>query len=259
MRFKTFLQENQTFRNLEEIVAEIKKDCQPYLSQIEHERKGMMRGFHGAQRGYYERPTNRHPRDTTPLFNFMFDVGFIAAFGIQDVRTKTVFATGDEKNARVYGDLSFVFPKGEFEFYWSRTIGDVLDFDYYFYRSIVRNLIQHGFKPDVEHPTDNDDIRMGREVWQKLWVKGVWSRDILNGKANATIQKELGVTSEALVAACKETFQDYYRNDDLGRAIESGNEIMITKSDGYYMIPASDIPGKTALDKFNALKGMLFQ
>lgn len=265
MRFKTFLQEN-TYRALEDILPVIKKECEPFLkalagseSVFNVQGEGLVRGFSNPELGYYPHPTDRKPRDSGAAFNLMFNTGFEEAFGIPLVRTKTFFATGDVRNAMVYGPACYVFPKGDFEYYWSDTIGDALDQDFYFYRGIFSNLLKLGFKPDdlPEGNTDSYKIDEGRKIWNNLQSDGVTPSDIVTGRAKKHIEK-MGFSNEDLLHACQEYFKDeYVKGDNLQLAIGKKSEVMFTKSDGYYLIPMSLIAGRTNAEKFKSLMQQL--
>jgi len=112
----------------EEIVAKIKRDCQPWLAAA----NGHIayRGIRGATEDFVDGKVNqnRRPIDIEPAIhdeiNDIFQsLGFVAQRG------NSLFVSGSIKQAKFYGrDTGGVFvvlPKGNFEFTWSPYIDDL--------------------------------------------------------------------------------------------------------------------------------------
>jgi hypothetical protein len=131
--FKQFLREDdKEFYKSDMInhVAEwINRDCSQFLSASngKHLYRGLKvyhpdGGLPLAMR--ISHPTDRAPKDSGSLFNDIFNKSIEQKFGVADIRKKTIFATGDARQARQYGPLFFFFPIGEFQFAYSPSVTD---------------------------------------------------------------------------------------------------------------------------------------
>ena len=101
-------------------------------------------------------PENRIPKDSGELFNDIFNRAMEKKFGIADIRRKTVFASGSVNQAKLYGQIFYFFPIGDFKFTYA---------------------------PDVE-----DSYEEGRKLWQKVMEN---QRKQLNKKQLAKLWKDL--------------------------------------------------------------------
>ena len=256
MRFKNFLLNEQSKLTFEEAVAQIAVNCKQFL----HESRGDplyrgMGGSSGANITLSPHPIDRPPVDSSAEFNFMFNAMIDAAFNLRDVRRRSYFATGNSTLAMQFGRVCFIFPKGPFEFLWAYELKDSFDNDRKIYEQLIREL-------DKLHSDNDNNI----EYWAKeeslenLFVKltgRTTAHDWIHSTDNELTKTFLpqirkddspmntkiakywaGMDAHKVILhALINTGKYFYKNTDFNRAILRKNEIMITKSDGYYAIP----------------------
>jgi hypothetical protein len=117
---------------MQEALDAIKRDCQPFLKQIENQL--LFRGSIGAlAKGefFFKRDVrmDRVPKSTDQIFHDAMDKWFNKKFGFR-ARSAAVFTTGNYHEAFEYGgskkDGTFaIFPIGDFRFVWSPKVTDL--------------------------------------------------------------------------------------------------------------------------------------
>ena len=107
-----------------------KKDCQPFLREIRKQsgaRNLMYRNMPSesvsGDMGTKKPRRNRQPRDTGSVTHNYFDLVLDDLFGWKG-RSEGVFCSGEPNWGGAYGDSYVLFPKGKYQFIWSK---DVLD------------------------------------------------------------------------------------------------------------------------------------
>jgi hypothetical protein len=253
MNFRRFLAE-QAELGFDEVLNRIRRECNIFLRETD---KPLFRGLSmgdGGHAFFSPHPKNRPPRDSGKHDVFLFDGMIDAAFGIEEIRKHTVFATGDEGIAQDYGDVYFTFPVGKFKCLWSPSVKDsVQDLTYW-----------HDMKPTLY----KKGIQMNGSTYKDLWSKlskryptaGEWVYD-LDGDAEKVTRKvvadlEGGVVDNAPADSYKIlidiiTFvgKHHYRLGDIDSAISSHNEILIYESNGYYSVPVDMVHSQMMLEK----------
>lgn len=131
--FKQFISEDEKevygFDRFKHIAEWLHTDCAKFLSES---------GGHPLYRGMkifsdegapldalrISHPENRIPKDSGELFNDIFNRAMEKKFGIADIRRKTVFASGSVNQAKLYGQIFYFFPIGDFKFTYAPDVED---------------------------------------------------------------------------------------------------------------------------------------
>ncbi len=253
MRFKEFLlEENLSF---DHAIKKIGEECGPFFEAARS--NYMFRGIpNRALRGekltvdnpearYTETPKDRPPKDSDPVFNFWFNAAAYKRWGIENVRRKCFFCTGDEMFANFYGEVNFVFPVGAFNFAWHSDIhdsfedgrGDLLD-----------ALSKNSEFPSHRFTSITDILR-----------KHISPRDFIDDKpytlqamktefADTRLEKDY----DDILAGILEFIDGYKVDTQLDYALKRGNEILVWGCPGYYTIPRLAVLEKMKADGFQA-------
>lgn len=196
-------------------------------------------------------PTKRPAKNSDPATVLMFNSMINAALGISDVRGSSIFCNGLKKVAKSYGDVHKVYPIGDYKFIWSPKI-----MDSYLYESRIWDKIENEFrllskinilndlepffremlKAQIKYDTwvsSTSRDKFIREIAEKFIYQGYWA----NVKTFYKSEEEFldlfpNMLKEALAKAGRELYQD----TDMKKAIESGCEVLIYKSDGYFAV-----------------------
>ena len=252
MRFKDYILEQdvkQSGTGFHDALSQIKVQCKSYLEK--NPTYPIYRGVPARfmKMGFTPHPTERQPRDSGKGFNFAFNAGYQLAHKVPSVRTRTVFATGKAIATVEYGELGFFFPVGDFKFGWSTDIADSYDDE-----EIIDELITKHFRSMHigSRPNQQDIARLLDDLAHRI-SPAQW----LNNRNDEGEDVTLAVSSEQpqnalflqvkniytkLVESLRNTFDTLYiDNEDLEAAVKSGHEILFYKTDGYYMIPYSEV------------------
>lgn len=268
MKFKTFLLQEDSEITFEEAIRSIAKKCKPFLNESEDH--PLFRGIalsKVTRDGYTtfenkilftQQPEDRQPRDSTLNFNILFDAMIDCVFGIKNIRTHSVFASGNSAIAGGYGTEHIIFPAGEFKYIWSPKINDSVSDTSDMLQKIARFGSQHGFHLSA--------IAM-RTMWNKIpsssepyyaseWVEG--GKTIVNHTQSAYQYSTDGLgedTEESIHQMIKDGMfmygSKFYKSTNLPHAISSGHEILIHESKGYYSLPI-----KIVLNEYNKARGL---
>jgi len=96
----------------------IVKNCKPFLALAGG--KPLYRGIHRSNIGGLATitpRTDRKPMDTKPEVQKGLDRYFEKKYGVKP-RTEGLFTTGDSHNAASFGQVCYLFPLGEFKYFW---------------------------------------------------------------------------------------------------------------------------------------------
>lgn len=237
MRFKSFLKEEE-ISNFDDIVKRIGSECQQFLK--ESRALPLYRGFGKKMKpvvklsGHFvPHPEDRKPLDSDAAFNFMFNAGADLAFGVRDIRKKTLFCTGDLELARHYGALNFVFPAGDIDYIWSRSITDSYENTNKIADDISLNLNK---AMDSKAVIDFMDFFSERMSPHDFIDADEEDSDVKQGLEDAIDGTPPSLSD--ISSAIKKTFSEFYiENMNLDKAIKTGHEILIYKSEGCFLVP----------------------
>lgn len=106
----------------------IKRDCQPFLKEVDYDPFDKYPLFRGMQTDNYFIKKNVNLVDRKPV-----DMGLMTHDQINKYFTQeygapfrdALFATGSFIDAEGYGNAYYIFPIGEFKYLWSSKIGDL--------------------------------------------------------------------------------------------------------------------------------------
>lgn len=247
MRFKEFLMEEDF--DLLAGLSKIKEECGPFL----HESDGLFlyRGMKIDRERVHFTPhvKQRSPRDSSRAFNAFFNAGVELTYGIENIRPRSVFATGHKGDASEYGEIFFIFPKGEVKVLYSPMVedsylaDDELNKSFAQYFGIESDNVLSAHKPkNAAMKIANAFLRIvvesGNDV--ELAVKNILTNEALVEAAFDDLTSKAGRKIEIgdVHFALQNTFHENYagRKDLLG-AIRSNKEILIYESEGYYSVP----------------------
>jgi hypothetical protein len=238
MRFKTFLKEERIVK-IDDVLKRISDECQQFLK--ESKALPLYRGF-GNKRNpspdiggtFLPHPEDRPALDSSPDFNFMFNAAVDAAFGIRDIRKKSLFCTGDYQTAQQFGTINFIFPAGDIDYIWSPRINDSYDDSTKIKRDIISNLSK------AINDTELNDMMeyFSKRVSPNDFADIAEEDTIAMGIKDAMEGDRVPPTQAKMANAFGNAINDLYENNNgLDKAIKSKNEILIYKSDGYYLLP----------------------
>ena len=108
MGFKSYI-ESYNYEDPSQFIKEIKRDCKPYLKSGATLYRGMSEK---PPFGYRITRKDRKPRDSSKEFQMWIEK--YADENNLPKRSESMFATKDLTTARDYGDLYYVFPKGNY-------------------------------------------------------------------------------------------------------------------------------------------------
>ena len=131
--------------NVDDLTNEILTNCSPFLKQIDYNilqyplYRGFMMDSTQVNDNLITIPgfrNDRKPVDTPSEVHKMINAAFIKQFHFP-FRNGT-FVCSNFKDARAYGNVSMILPKGDFHFLWSPDAKDL----YQKYRSFRRNYLE---------------------------------------------------------------------------------------------------------------------
>ena len=202
------------------VYKRIKNECKQFIK--ESEELPLFRGMNNPKnKNYIETFDNRIPLSSEKSMVAMFNLYVEERFGIENVRVKnSVFAVGNDHNARGYGKIHFMFPIDDYKFVWSPVINDLYDNQDWLSASIAG-----GSKVDYTTKTARTNFNSD--------IKHIWPDVTLNNVKN---HPDLSVAYKKIKPYIMETFDDQkYTDKDLGAALSTGYEIMF-QTKAYYVI-----------------------
>lgn len=241
MRFKEFLFERE-IDSFDSVIRQIRANCQPFIKTGRTLYRGIpVFGARGEQvekldfeRAHYTpHPIDRAAKNSSPFFNFMFNAGCELAFGEVDIRKSTIFATNDVHMAKLFGEVMFFFPAGEFKFLISEHVQDSFENSDKIRTTILHHL---GVPPRA-------GLRQGFDALAKhyksphKWVTEADKALAITQEAFHTDDEKFYFTlKEAMTAAFKDLYVD---TPQLSHFNLNGHEILFYHTHGYYSIPAT--------------------
>lgn len=253
MRFKEFVAEQKQGMSYEEVVKAIATHCKPYLSDVPDIPlyRGVPRRYLVA--GLNPHPENRTPRDSAPSFNFPFNCGFQLAFSEPSIRTHSVFATGNAAMTGEYGEAAFMFPVGEYKFAWSPYYNDSYEHDANFMAQIVEAFYEECDENERKKFNRNSRVmavrlselfdQLSKRIMGHQWVKNVndhgedTTLSVISELDTEMFNSIRNVYAKLVNALQKVISKLYVDNEDLHKAVLSGNEILFYRTNGYYLVP----------------------
>jgi hypothetical protein len=258
MRFKTFLAEDNHF-SLDEVVALISRHCGSFLKS-----SGGVPVFRGMKASYgndvaikFDHPSNRSPKDSSKEFNVMFNAAIEHVHGVQEIRAKSLFASGKPSQAAAYGPLHFLFPIGGFEFMWSPEIIDAWGDDKIFYGKIMSTIVHDlnisrmeynhvlSLKQVISDLIDVGHIRTGHQFLTGITntlAQKTFATRFNTGRRYEYDDREPSIKIpdnmfDVLKEGLTEVGSMYRHTGSLVTAIKSKCEIMFYFTEGYFMVP----------------------
>ena len=120
MRYYNYLTESKDID-----YAAIVRDCGFFFSNIQWGNFYLYRGMKNNNKMVKKDVrTDRHPLDSSLFLHTKLNEIFNELYGV-NLRSSSLFATGDYKIAKGYGKLHLIFPIGKFDYYWSQNIRDL--------------------------------------------------------------------------------------------------------------------------------------
>lgn len=197
-------------------------------------------------------PENRPPLGSSGSFTLMYNSVIDAGFKIPNIRSHSIFATGNIEAAKIYGNIFTIAPAGDFKFLWSPRISDSWTNENMLWNAIAKKLIDD----TLDINTTKLWYILSRDIFEDLkehtdssWVHTTTHDKLLSLYYNMfNLEKFLPKSinagkfpsffKKALQQVALEFFAD---NIHLKSAIESHNEILIYESDGYFIKPYENI------------------
>ena len=259
--FKQFITEQQQFFSFEDGLKQIKANCKFFLSESDGVPlyRGMGQQVEGVS--WTPHPKNRPPRDSEPEFNFFVNSMFDAAFGIENIRRISFFATGNMWQAENYGKVMFCFPAGKIRWMWSPDINDLFEDQLKVFRQVIQTAELSNLNPRVL-ANIFDNLYSRYKSSPHTWVYDLEDdadEVTLRATRTATVDHKIyfgeaspyNIIHAGLIGAAKDLYRD---STALKEAIESGNEIMVYESEGYYLINAETVVNAAIDDGFDVSK-----
>lgn len=179
--FKAYLSEAKGAISIDDAIAGIQKECQPFLKANRDSLENDMcifRGLSASGLAYIGYPrADRKPKDTNHEFSELIDSYFNHKFGFK-YRSNGLFCSTVPGQARNYGDVFIVFPCDDYKIMYSENVDDLYDLltgnspkysDILYALDLdaedVRNLYQ---KIKVTSQIEKDDIIEFDRIFDKL-------------------------------------------------------------------------------------------
>ena len=245
------------------------RDCKPYLKDLRKSGKVMYRGAYGGDMTKIIPRKNRKPKDMDQDLSDELDDAFMSHVGWKP-RSEGVFCSGDHGQAKHYGTAVFtVWPIDKYKIVWSESVGDLYtkmdnsgDDDYIEtdwmeedYEEIYGENSENGSwyyegddtketeksaaeakvadqiidDQDFESDEEREDFDPYDEMEELDWEPNVSLDDYLEDAIANERERQLESRYEVVFE---------YEDDNIIRAIDSGNEIMVGCK-AYYIIDDS--------------------
>ena len=222
MRFNKFLIESDKFTNF---LKEVKSHCSEFVSKTTGP---LYRGTSNETIGYNDAIEDRKPKDSKKdkIFNNGLNLGIEYLFKEPNIRTRALFCTNAQHQARSYGKLNFIFPSDGCKFIWSDNIYDSYE-DLHFDNSddFRRALFSLTQLMNLVVSVPNVDEKFLKDFIQK-------NPDKTDKKSEQTILKMFGGLLDD---------EGYKMSDHPGAPVlkKAGHEILVFNAKRYYKINVS--------------------
>ena len=134
MKLKELLEDISPITNINNMIELVSANCGTFLNESNAPLYRGLRpsdtGLTKLSMGFYEGKvrTDRQPKDTSLVIHDALNRGFKRLFG-KALRSESLFCSKSDGIANVYagGNTFLIFPKGDFNVYWSSDISDAYD------------------------------------------------------------------------------------------------------------------------------------
>ena len=242
--FKTFLEQKSNGVSL----RDIKRDCRLFLSET---KSPLYRGVGSAPDNirFNDHPTARRPKDSSPMWNQMFNYASAKLFGVENIRRKSIFASGSITQARTYGDVVLIMLAGNYKCLSSSVINDTyndLNFD---------EGLDLKFEKVLKFSSDEYPYLSETALWDILSEIRAPLDDEMDftnemiesferAKKNFTkinvsaVERNSSKLYKTILQHCIEMLKEKdIRQMNIEKAISTKNEIAIYESAGHYDVP----------------------
>jgi hypothetical protein len=252
--FKDFLSDSIDGPSVDGIVEMLKRDCSPFLKVAKVHNYPLLRGMDETSIvSTIPQPKYRKPKDSTAAFNKMFNFIVEGAIGVKDIRAQTLFCTTNFQQANIYGNVHYIFPKGDYKFIWSPEIYDSYSSDTLFLRAFSDSLVKElGIFQSIS-------FKMARRLWTRIAENENYLTD--NEKLAELFEiceiqfKEGADLVHAMASTAKPAFENLqYQTSGLRLAFKSMNEILFYESGGYYAIYPEKLAAELHMQDLNFTK-----
>ncbi len=182
-------------------LKQVEKNCQPFLRQIDYDLSAytLYRGMFDIKATFFKMPTiqDRVPKNTPKIAHETIDDWCEENFGVK-FRSTSLFCSGDEEQVTTYGDTVAIFPIGDFNTLYSKKVYDM----YLSLKNAFRG--ERSAYKDIDQLTDNP-----KPFSQMFDPDSI--RDVLDDNKSTFVK------------------------NDLKRACDSGNEIMVSCKSAYVL------------------------
>jgi hypothetical protein len=188
--------------------------------------------------GIFDHPKSRVSVDSDAKLVLLFNSMVDAAFNIPNIRSSSIFCTGYKTEAEGYGQVYKIAPIGDYKFIWSPKVRDSYSGEHIIWHKLESRLNSHTtfnvYMKDLF-------LALTAELKDSDWVHTTKYDDIVQRialekfeDANYPLQYNgIDEFPKLLKLSLKETAEELYQTTDMENAINSSNEIIIYKSDGY--------------------------
>ena len=172
MKFKEYINENN-ISNLDTVIADIKKDCNPFLKKLNKDYT--KNDYFVTGRQSYDDillksiRTDRNPRDTIKWIHDIMDDAFYSKFGI-NYRSNSIFCYPYSYNIikstqqYQYGNGFMLFPVGKFEIVYNKEFTDL----YLKINDYIQMELNLGFKMKISPEKYPKEVEMVKTEIKKL-------------------------------------------------------------------------------------------
>lgn len=189
--------------------------------------------------GIFDHPKSRVSVDSDAKLVLLFNSMMDAAFNIPNIRSSSIFCTGYKSEAEGYGQVYKIAPIGDYKFLWSPKVRDSYSSEH-----IIWNKLESKLDSYITFNVYMKDLflALSSELKDSDWVHTAKYDDIVKRIAyseftkrnnHLSIKNSIDEFPNLLKLSLKEAAEELYQTTDMENAINSSNEIIIYKSDGF--------------------------
>ena len=247
--FKQFLSEEKNELSL----IDIRDNCSIFLSEVS---SPLYRGFQDQSEHikYFDFPESRQSKDSSKIWNMLYNYAAEKVLGVENIRSKTLFASGAARQAYVYGDVQMVFLKGKYKCVGSKHTHDTFN-DIEFTKGDLDLKVEKILKLSNDDYPYLDDLELNEILHKAASICGdiedemeftnamiegfdmMKRRNFKTGidipKVEANISKIYKLVLKNAIDAFNEAGM---RNMTIQAAIDTKNEIGLYEGEGYYLL-----------------------